>query len=177
MMNRRRSVFGRGRCVPLVGRGAPGASTSPPCSSTHARVTVRGFWQEWTTDPLRLRPADSTNLHNAGRTRAFVDVYGERPIRAIDDEIVREYRRSGSLEGTILALRAFFNDAARADAGRLVNGSSSPRAILCSASSGASACSASASIRSTSSRIAWRPGVRRPLLRPGGRPTARGHER
>src|SRR5687767_10266047 len=39
-------------------------------------VTVREFWTEWTTDPLWLRPAESTNLHNAERTRAFVERYG-----------------------------------------------------------------------------------------------------
>jgi integrase len=83
-------------------------------------VTVGQFWAEWTTDPLWLRPAESTNVHNAERTRGFVERYGGRPMRAIDDEVVREYRRSGSNDGTVPALRAFFNDAMRADAGRLV---------------------------------------------------------
>src|SRR5688500_12697734 len=46
-------------------------------------VSVREFWQEWTTDPLWLRPSESTNLHNAERTRAFVETYGERPMRAV----------------------------------------------------------------------------------------------
>ena len=30
--------------------------------------TVGEFWQEWTTDPLWARPAESTNIHNAERT-------------------------------------------------------------------------------------------------------------
>ena len=59
-------------------------------------VTVRDFLREWTTDLLWLRPSESTNLHNAERTRAFVEAYGERPMRAIDDEVVREYRRAGA---------------------------------------------------------------------------------
>ncbi len=90
-------------------------------TSTRAGVTVHEWWTEWTTDPLWARPAESTNLHNAERTRRFVDRYGETPIRAVDDDLVREYRRAGRNEGTVAALRAMFNDAARADAGRLVD--------------------------------------------------------
>jgi integrase len=89
--------------------------------NARAGVTVREFWQEWTTEDLWLRPAESTNLHNAERTRAFVERYGDKPIRAIDDDIVREWRRAGAHDGTIPALRVFFNDAKRPDAGRLVN--------------------------------------------------------
>lgn len=90
-------------------------------TSTRAGVTVREFWEEWTTDPLWLRPAESTNVHNRERTERFVEAYGDKPIRAIDDDTVREYRRAGRNDGTIPALRAMFNDAARADAGRLVD--------------------------------------------------------
>jgi integrase len=88
--------------------------------NARAGVTVRDFWHEWTSDDLWLRPAESTNLHNAERTRAFVERYGNRPMRAVDDDVVREWRRAGQHDGTIPALRAFFNDAMRADAGRLV---------------------------------------------------------
>ena len=37
---------------------------------TNARVgvTVREFWDDWTTDPLWLRPAESTNVHRRERT-------------------------------------------------------------------------------------------------------------
>ena len=89
-------------------------------ANARAGVTVREFWEEWTTDPLWLRPAESTNIHNRERTERFVATYGHLPIRAVDDELVRKYRRSGRNDGTIPALRAMFNDAARADAGRLV---------------------------------------------------------
>src|SRR5262245_24084545 len=27
-------------------------------------MTLRGFWQRWTTDPLFARPKSSTNIHN-----------------------------------------------------------------------------------------------------------------
>src|SRR3954470_10163293 len=64
-------------------------------SSARAGVTVRDFWTEWTSEAPWLRPAESTNIHNRERTQAFVDAYAERPIRAIDDETVREYRRPG----------------------------------------------------------------------------------
>lgn len=89
-------------------------------SNARAGVTVAEFAAEWTSDPLWLRPAESTNLHNAERTARFVARYGHLPMRAVDDEIVRAYRRAGPNDGTIPALRAMFNDAARADAGRLV---------------------------------------------------------
>ena len=88
--------------------------------NARAGVTVQEFWTEWTTESPWLRPAESTNLHNRERTERFVATYGHLPIRAVDDDIVREYRRAGSNDGTIPALRAMFNDAARADAGRLV---------------------------------------------------------
>ena len=45
--------------------------------------TVGEFWREWTTDPLWARPAESTNLHNAERTRAFADAL-RRPAVALD---------------------------------------------------------------------------------------------
>jgi integrase len=89
-------------------------------TSARAGVTVREFWQEWTSDPLWLRPAESTNILNRERTDHFVRRYGQLPIRAVDDAIVREFRRAGRNDGQIPALRAMFNDAARADAGRLV---------------------------------------------------------
>ena len=82
---------------------------------------MREWWTEWTTEAPWLRPAESTNLHNRERTERFVAIYGHLPIRAIDDDIVREYRRAGNNDGTIPALRAMCNDAMRADAGRLID--------------------------------------------------------
>jgi integrase len=90
---------------------------------TNARVgvTVAEFWNDWTTDPLWLRPAASTNLHNRERTSKFVAAHGDLPLRAIGDEHVAAWLRSGRNRGTVPALRAFFNDAASAPAGRLVD--------------------------------------------------------
>jgi integrase len=90
-------------------------------TNARAGTTVREWWEEWTTDPLWLRPEESTNIHNRERTKHFVDRYGDLPIRGVDDDVVREYRRSGRVEGRIPALCTMFNDAARADAGRLVD--------------------------------------------------------
>src|SRR5512132_2513950 len=39
-------------------------------------VTVAEFWADWTSDPLWLRPARSTNLHNRERTSKFVAAHG-----------------------------------------------------------------------------------------------------
>jgi integrase len=84
-------------------------------------VTVREFWADWTTDPLWQRPARSTNLHNAERTRGFVQTYGDLPLRAIGDDHVAAWLKGGRNGGTVMALRVFFNDAASAPAGRLVD--------------------------------------------------------
>ena len=47
-----------------------------------------------------------------------MDTYGERPLREIDDAIVRTYRKGGG--NGLSELRVMFNDAATPDAGRLV---------------------------------------------------------
>jgi integrase len=83
-------------------------------------VTLAAFWQRWTSDPLFARPKESTNIHNRERTKAFVARYGTRPIDAIDDSLVAEWLAGGSRNGTVPALRAMFNDAASAKAGRVV---------------------------------------------------------
>lgn len=84
-------------------------------------VTLREFWQTWTTDLLWLRPAESSNIHNKERTAGFVKAYGDRPIRGIGDDVVAEWLKGGRRNGTVPALRALFNDAMKAQAGRLVS--------------------------------------------------------
>jgi integrase len=91
-------------------------------SSARVGVTVREFWNDWTTDPLWLRPSRSTNLHNRERTEKFVTAHGDLPLRAIGDDHVAVWLKGGKNTGTVPALRAFFNDAASAPAGRLVDG-------------------------------------------------------
>ncbi len=87
----------------------------------HARdVTVHDFWERWTTDPLFARPKESTNIHNCERTFAFVERYGARRLDLVGDEVVAEWLAGGKHNGTVPALRAMFNDAASAKAGRLV---------------------------------------------------------
>jgi len=83
--------------------------------------TVRDFWVEWTTSELWARPAESTNLHNAERTRAFVKCFGDRPIASIGAADVAAYLQGGRNRGTVPALRAFFNDARGVLAGHLVD--------------------------------------------------------
>ena len=56
--------------------------------SVRAGVTVAGWWADWTTDPLWLRPSESTNIHNRERTAKFAAAHGDKPIRAIDDDLV-----------------------------------------------------------------------------------------
>jgi integrase len=83
--------------------------------------TVGEWWEEWTTDPLWQRPAESTNLHNAERTRAFAQRYAERPLASIDAIVVAEWLKGGANRGTVDALRAMFNDARRPQAGMLID--------------------------------------------------------
>jgi len=62
----------------------------------------------------------STNIHNRERTQGFVERYGTRRIDAINDEVVAEWLAGGARNGTVPALRAMFNDAASAKAGRVL---------------------------------------------------------
>jgi integrase len=88
--------------------------------SREVAITLAAFWERWTADPLFARPKESTNIHNRERTKGFVAVYGARPIGKIDDAVVAEWLAGGSRNGTVPALRAMFNDAASAKAGRVV---------------------------------------------------------
>lgn len=84
-------------------------------------VTVSEFWERWTTDPLFARPKRSTNLHNRERTSAFARKYGTLQLNHVGDDEVREWLEGGARNATVPALRAMFNDAASAKAGRLVD--------------------------------------------------------
>src|SRR5215217_1067688 len=73
--------------------------------------TVGEWWGEWTTDPLWARPAESTNMHNRERTRAFAQTYADRPMRAIDSLVVAEWLKGGRNIATVSVLCTMFNDA------------------------------------------------------------------
>jgi integrase len=83
-------------------------------------MTVMEWWTEWTTSPLWARPAESSNLHNAERTRGFALAYANRPLRSVDHRIVAEFLKDGRNQGNVPALRAMFNDARRPQAGMLI---------------------------------------------------------
>ncbi len=84
-------------------------------------VTVREWWEEWTTDPLWKRPAESTNLHYRERTQKFVERFGDVALRAVSDLHVAEWLKGGQNAGTVSKLETMWNDAASATAGRLVD--------------------------------------------------------
>jgi integrase len=86
-----------------------------------ASMTVREFWERWTTDPVYARPKDSTNIHNRERTKGFADRYGSLLLSQVGDLIVAEWISGGKRRGTVPALRAMFNDAASPKAGRLID--------------------------------------------------------
>jgi integrase len=83
-------------------------------------IALRAFAERWTADPLFARPKESTNLFNKERIKHFVERYGELPLASIDDAIVAEWLAGGRRNGTVPSLRAMFNDAASAKAGRLI---------------------------------------------------------
>ena len=106
----------RGRRAPRRGRGARPAAHQRPRRRHRPRV-LGGV-------DHRPAVAASGRVHQPPQPRAHRAV--RRPLRPparsapSTTTLVREYRRSGRNDGTIPALRAMFNDAARADAGRLV---------------------------------------------------------
>jgi integrase len=83
-------------------------------------TTVREWWTEWTTSPLWKRPSESTNLHYAERTRAFVERYGDRPIASVTHADIADWLKGGAKVGTADKLRTMFGDAMRHEAGALV---------------------------------------------------------
>jgi integrase len=89
-------------------------------AAPRSSVTVAEFARRWSTDPLFARPKESTRLHNAERVRAFVERHGALRLADIDDDVVSAWLAGGRRSGTVPALRAMWNDAASAKAGRLV---------------------------------------------------------
>lgn len=87
-------------------------------------LTLAEWAETWTSDPLYERPKESTNIHNRERIRAFVKEHGHLPLSVFDgeqgDAIVARWIAGGRNLGTIPVLKAMFNDAASAKAGRLV---------------------------------------------------------
>lgn len=84
-------------------------------------VTVKQFRDRWTTDALFARPKDSTNIHNAERTKAFAAKHGTLRLDQVADETVAAWLAGGKNASTVMALRAMFNDAASGKAGRLID--------------------------------------------------------
>jgi integrase len=83
-------------------------------------VTVGGFWERWTTDPLFARPRESTNVTNRERTVHFARKYGTVPLAHVGDVIVAEWLAGGRRQGSAETLRTMWNDAMSAKAGRVV---------------------------------------------------------
>ena len=86
-----------------------------------SEITLREFWEWWTTDPLFSRPKESTDIHNRERTKGFVESFGDLRLLHVGDHVVAQWLRGGKRNGTVPALRAMFNDAKSAKAGRLID--------------------------------------------------------
>jgi integrase len=83
-------------------------------------VTVRGFWERWTTDPLFARPKESSDIRRRELTAGFVERYGDLPIAQVGDEVVADWLAGGGRSGSVQGLCSMFNDAASMKAGRLI---------------------------------------------------------
>lgn len=77
------------------------------------RITLRDFWEMWTTDPRFSRPKETTNMYNRERTGPFVDRYGHLPLSSIGRTQVNEWTIGGRNVQRIPALRTMFSDALR----------------------------------------------------------------
>lgn len=84
-------------------------------------LSLRAFADRWLSDPLFERRKESTQIHNEERIRRFVAKYGDLPLDAVGDDVVAEWLAGGANKSTVPVLKAMFNDAASAKAGRLVS--------------------------------------------------------
>lgn len=84
-------------------------------------LTLAAWAETWTTSPLYERNKESTNAHNRERIRRFVEKYGDVSLSDFEgergDHIVGEWVGLGNLS-TVPVLKAMFNDACSAKAGR-----------------------------------------------------------
>jgi integrase len=89
-------------------------------------VTVAAFRDRWLADPLfhghwKDGATGPTARHNTERTAEFANVHGRLPLAAVDDRLVAAYLKGGKRTSQVPALRAMFNAAMSAKAGRLVD--------------------------------------------------------
>lgn len=91
---------------------------------TGTSVTVWEFRERWISDPLHARPKRSTDIHNAERTLKFAERYQNVTLLEMGgergDAIVADWLAGGKHLSSVPALRAMFNDAMSAKAGRLL---------------------------------------------------------
>ncbi len=83
-------------------------------------VTVAEWRDRWLSDALWERPAASTNINHAERTKRFAERHGTLNLCDVDDKVVAAWIAGGRNVSTVQVLRTMFNDAMSAEAGRLV---------------------------------------------------------
>lgn len=84
-------------------------------------VTVREFWERWSTERVFARPKESSNVRRREQTKTFVDRYGHLYLRDVGDEVVADWLANGGRAASVMGLSAMFNDAVSVKAGRLVD--------------------------------------------------------
>lgn len=83
-------------------------------------MTVREFWERWTTDPLFETRHESTMVGYRRMSRPFVERYGDVPLSQVDEGTVAEFLSGGRFRYAVPPLRIMFNQAASPRAGRLL---------------------------------------------------------
>lgn len=125
------AVGGNVRVSKVLGRGYESFATKREAKAARelarervagqtATITVAGFRERWTTDPLFATAKDSTRIVRLEQTKAFAARYGKLPMDRVSDEIVAEWLAGAKRAWTVPGLRAMWNAAATAKAGRLV---------------------------------------------------------
>jgi integrase len=117
-------------------------------TTSSSEMTVRGWWDLWTTHPVFQRPKAATNINNREMTRSFVQTYGGMLLADVDHRVVSEWVLSGGAPSAIKFLRTMFSDAMSPRAGELV--ARNPFAKMAPSSSG------NAQKKPPSVELAWR---------------------
>lgn len=85
------------------------------------QITVAEWGERWLEDPLYAgQRKESTAKQYRQRVRQFVGEHGDMPLSEVSDQTVAEWIAGGRNLSTVPVLKAMFNDAASATAGRLI---------------------------------------------------------
>jgi integrase len=80
-----------------------------------ASLTVRGWWEVWTTNPHFQRPKEASNINNKEMTKKFVDAHGHVLLRDVDRRLAGSWLLGDGKQSQTKFLRVMFSDALKQD--------------------------------------------------------------